>query len=176
MIDVGSLYKIEADDKVFIDTNILIFLFAPSFVNSHQYQINKYSEIFKKLVSSKCELYVNELVISEFVNRCMRIDFERNFNSNGDKDYKKDYRTSVAFDTTMKIVLKQLNKFLSLAKQVDDDFINFNVISSITANIKSDFNDLVIADTVNKKSLKLLTDDGDFKNDLGINTEWYLTS
>lgn len=176
MIDVGDLYEITSEDQVFVDTNILIFLFSPSFVNSHQYQVDKYTTIYQKLLSSQCDLYVNELVISEFINRCMRIDFERNFNTDGTKNYKQDYRPSEEYDKTLRIVLNQIKKFLKHIKKLDDDFMNFNVVDTMKSCIKSDFNDLIIADTVTKNSLKLLSDDADFKRDLGIDTDWYLAS
>lgn len=173
MIDMSSTYKISAEDQVFIDTNILIFLFAPSFSNSKKYQVDKYSAIFEKLVEKKSTLYINATVISEFINRCMRLDFNHNFNADQSKDFKKDYRPSSEYQKTLDIVLKQLNKFLKRAKQINDNFESFNIISEITSNQQSDFNDLVIADTVRKNNFKLLSDDGDFKQ-LGINTDWYL--
>ncbi len=176
MIDFEGAYKILPEDKVFIDTNILIFLFSPSFVNSREYQVEKYSSIYNKLLANQSELYVNELVISEFINRCMRIDFERNFNISDKKDYKKDYRPSEEYDTTLKIVLKQVKKILKSVNQINDDFTNFDIVKSVDTYLKSDFNDLIIAETVTKNNLKLLSDDGDFKRDLGINTDWYLAS
>jgi predicted nucleic acid-binding protein len=73
----------------------------------------------------------------------------------------------------LKIVLKELKKVLRFTKAVNDDFESFDLINQLTSNIESDFNDLIIADTVQKKNLKLLSDDGDFKQ-LGINTDWYI--
>jgi len=176
MIDMSNLYKIDPSDQVFVDTNILIFLFSPSFVNTREYQVDKYATVYAKMIEKKCTLFVNQMVISEFINRCMRIDFERNFNQDGNKDYKKDYRPSEEYDKTLRIVLKQVKKFLASANQIDDDFKTFDILSSISSNLKTDFNDLIIADTVKKNSLKLLSDDGDFKRDLGIDTDWYLAS
>lgn len=173
MIDMSKAYKISADDQVFIDTNILIFLFSPSFVNSNKFQVKKYSAIFQTMIEKKCNLYLNELVISEFINKCMRLDFAHNFNTDGSKDYKRDYRPSPEYQATLKIVLKELKKVLRFTKAINDDFESFDVINQLTSNVKSDFNDLIIADTVQKKNLKLLSDDGDFKQ-LGINTDWYL--
>lgn len=174
MINMDNLHKITSEDKVFVDTNILIFLFSPSFVNSHHYQVEKYSSLYGKLLNVGSELYVNELVISEFINRCMRIDFERNFNQNGNKDYKTDYRISSEYDKTLRIVLKQVKKILKNVKQIDNNFKTFDIVGSVSSNLKTDFNDLIIADTVRKNSLKLLSNDRDFKKDLGINTDWYL--
>lgn len=168
MINFTSVY-IEESDNVFIDTNILIFLFSPSFVNSREFQVEKYSSIMSLLIQKKCKLFINELVVSEFINRCMRIDFERNFNKNNDKNFKRDYRKSQEYKDTLKIVINELNKFLKFSKQINDDFINFE----ISENIEADFNDLIIADTVKKNNLKLLSDDGDYEA-LDIDTNWYI--
>ncbi len=169
MINFTSVYNIEESDNVFIDTNILIFLFSPSFVNSREFQVEKYSSIMSLLIQKKCKLFINELVVSEFINRCMRIDFERNFNKNNDKNFKRDYRKSQEYKDTLKIVINELNKFLKFSKQINDDFINFE----ISENIEADFNDLIIADTVKKNNLKLLSDDGDYEA-LDIDTNWYI--
>ncbi|KFL33149.1 MULTISPECIES: PIN domain-containing protein [unclassified Sulfurospirillum] len=167
------IYKINAQDQVFIDTNILIFLFSPSFVSSKQYQVEKYSAIFEKLVEKHCKLYINATVISEFINRCMRLDFDRNFNIDGKKNFKRDYRPSPQYKRTLEIVLKEMKKFLQFANHVNDDFAQFNFIEMLSKHNQSDFNDLIIADTVQKKNFKLLSDDNDFKN-LGIDITWYL--
>lgn len=174
MIELSDVYKINASDKVFIDTNILIFLFSPSFVSSKRFQVDKYSSIVEKLVEKQCTLYINSLVIAEFINRCLRLDFEKNFNKDGDKNYKKDYRPSPEYQETLKLVLKELKKFLKISTQINDYFESFDVLDTCNRYLESDFNDLIIADTVKKNDLKLLSDDGDFKNTLGIDTEWYL--
>lgn len=169
MIDISSIYNINEADNIFIDANILIFLFSPSFVSSKRFQVDKYSQIMTQLFQKKCKLFINQLVVSEFINKCMRIDFERNFNINNDKDYKKDYRTSQEYKDTLKIVITELKKFLKHAKQINDDFETFE----IKDNFEIDFNDLIIADTVKKNNLKLLSDDGDY-HILGIDTNWYI--
>lgn len=176
MIDVSNIYNIKKEDRVFIDTNILIFLFSPSsIIKSSNHQIQKYSAVFTKLVENKCDLYVNSHVVSEFINRCLRDDFKSNFNISGDKDYKKDYRGSPEYNKTIKIVLKQLKKFMATTKHINDDFESFDISKAYDATNESDFNDLIIADTINKNNLKLLTDDNDFKISLGINIDWYLS-
>lgn len=174
MIDLSNIYVVNENDKVFIDTNILIFLFSPSYVNSSYDQVDKYSAVFSKLIANKCELYINSHVVSEFINRCLRIDFDNNFNINQDKNYKRDYRGSEEYLKTIKIVLKELKKFLKLANHINDDFVSFDISTAYESTKENDFNDLIIADTVKKNNLKLLSDDRDFK-EIGIDTDWYLS-
>lgn len=176
-IDISNIYKINKNDKVFIDTNILIFLFSPDFVSSKKYQIDKYSTIYGKLIENNCELFINSHVVSEFINKCLRIDFEKNFqDEKRTQDFKIDYRESARYKETLFLVLKQLKKFINVnVSQLDDDFMNFSIFDEYKDNEKSDFNDLIIAKNIISKDLKLLSDDGDFNNYSEINTNWYMT-
>lgn len=175
-MDFSDIYKINKDDKVFIDTNILIFLFSPDFVSSEEYQVDKYSNLYGKLIEKKCELYINSHVVSEFINLCLRIDFNKNFqNKEKTKDFKKDYRGTPQYNDTLSMILKQLNKFMKLnVSQIDDNFSHFDINSEYKKNNNSDFNDLIIARNVIDNKLKLLSDDSDFSDYSEINTNWYL--
>jgi predicted nucleic acid-binding protein len=175
-IDISSIYKINKDDKVFIDTNILIFLFSPDFVSSKRHQIDKYSAIYGKLIENNCKLFINSHVVSEFINKCLRIDFEKNFqDKETSKDFKRDYRESQRYQDTLSLVLKELKKFISLnVSQLDDEFGIFDIFENYKNNETSDFNDLIIAKIVISNNLKLLSDDGDFNNFKNININWYM--
>lgn len=173
MIDISNIYRVDSKDRVFVDTNILIFLFSPSYVKTNTDQVERYSMVFSILIQKKCALYVNSHVISEFINRCLRIDFENNFNINKDKHYKSDYRGSMEYEKTIKIVLKQLKKILKSINHINDDFESFDISQAYESTRENDFNDLIIADTVKRNNLKLLSDDKDFRN-IGINIDWYL--
>ena len=128
------------------------------------------------LVQNGCKMYINSHVISEYINRCLRIDFDKNVQDSGKtKLYKEDYRNSPRYEDTLKKVLKELNKFLSLGViQLDDSFSNFNIIDNYKENIKFDFNDMIIAKNVKENSLYLLSDDSDFSNYDGIDINWYM--
>ncbi len=173
MIDVSSLYKISDNEKVFIDTNILIFLFSPDFVSSKQRDIEQYSKILEILLQKNAKLYISSIVISEFINRVLRIDYEKNKDTY--PDFKKDYRKSNEYKETLKLILKELKKILKISHKIDDDFSEFDILAWYAKDINRDldFNDLHTAFIVEKKELKLLSNDSDFMN-FGINTKWYL--
>jgi len=176
-IDFSSTYRITEADKVFIDANILIFLFSPDFVSSNDYQVDKYSTIYAMLLENNCKLYVNSHVISEFINKCLRIDFNRNIqNEARTKLFKNDYRNTQRYRETLSIILRELKKFLDLnVFQIDDNFSIFQIFEEYNTNIESDFNDLIIARNVIDNNLQLLSDDGDFSNYDEIDTSWYLS-
>jgi len=173
MIDVSSLYKISENEKVFIDTNILIYLFSPNFVSSNENDIEKYSKILDILLQSNAQLYISSVVVSEFINRVLRIDYEKNKETY--PDFKRDYRSSDAYKETLKLILKELKKILQISSKINDDFNEFDVLSwyAKDTNQNLDFNDLHIAFVVEKNNLKLLSNDSDFEN-FGIDTRWYI--
>ena len=173
MIDLSSLYKISEDEKVFVDTNILIYLFSPDFVSSNTRHIEQYSKIFDLLLQHNAKLYISSIVISEFINRILRIDYEKNRELY--PDFKQDYRKSQEHKDTLKLILKELKKILKISHKIDDTFSNFNLLSwyQKDSNYNLDFNDLQIAFIVERNNLKLLSNDSDFEN-FGINTKWYL--
>jgi len=173
-MDFSSIYKIDKKDKVFIDTNILIFLFSPDFVSSREYQVEKYSKILELLIVNNNELYINSLVISEFINRCLRIDFEKNFQDNNrTKNFKRDYRNSDSYVKTLRIIKKEIKKFLKLnVKQIHDSFDKIDILEELEHLDKLDFNDLMIVKSIETYGLKLLSDDGDFRDI--VNIDWYI--
>jgi len=173
MIDVSSLYKISETDKVFIDANILIYLFSPDFVSSKERHIEQYSKILEILLQKNAQLYISSIVISEFINRVLRIDYEKNKDTY--PDYKRDYRKSEEYKETLKLVLKELKKILKISCQINDEFSEFDILNwhQKDNNQDLDFNDLHIAFIVKKNDFKLLSNDMDFEN-FGINTKWYM--
>lgn len=173
MIDMSSFYKISQNEKVFIDTNILIYLFSPDFVSSNYDDKERYSKILDLLLEKKAQLYISSVVVSEFINRILRIDYRKHEGEY--PDFKKDYRPSEQCKNTLRLILNQLKKILKISHKINDDFNGFDVLDwyAKDSNNDLDFNDLHIAYIIDKNNLKLLTNDSDFGN-FGINTTWYL--
>lgn len=173
MIDVSSLYKISDNEKVFVDTNILIYLFSPDFVSSNEKDIAQYSKILEILLQKNAQIFISSVVVSEFINRILRIDYEKN--KDVYPDFKRDYRKSQKYKETLNLILKELRKILRLSHKINDSFSTFDLLSWYQRdnNQNLDFNDLQIAFIIEQNNLKLLSNDSDFEN-FGINTKWYL--
>lgn len=173
MIDMSSVYKISENEEVFIDTNILIYLFSPDFVSSRTEHIEEYSNILDILLQKNAKLHISSIVLSEFINRILRIDHEKNKEQY--PDFKKDYRKSLEYKETLKLILKQVKKILKVSQKIDDNFVSFDVLDWYKKDSKQnlDFNDLHIVSVIEKNSLKLLSNDVDFEN-FGINLKWYI--
>jgi len=167
-MNIENLIQIDPNEKIFLDTNILVFLFSPAFVDSKKWQIEKYNQIVSRLLSSGNKMYINSHVVSEFINLCLRMDFNKNFNKDKNKNFKNDYRKSADYTNTLGIILSELKKILDITSTVNDDFVSFDILSECKCNQQLDFNDLVIARTVINNNFSLLSDDTDFDYYQGI--------
>lgn len=163
-MDMSSIHKFDKNSKVLIDTNILLFVFYP--LNTNQNKVSKYSVVLEKLRENSSQLFVSSLVISEFINRWLRMDFEKNFQDDErTKEFKKDYRVSDTYKKTINLILKTIKKIYKNynIKNIDDSYVNFNILDKYK-NIYIDFNDLILIHIAERNNLKILTDDKDLIN------------
>ena len=154
---------------IFVDTNIWMYLFG-NIGKTNNRLVKKYSYLFNNLRKSKAIFHTDVSVISEFVNRYLRIAYYIYCRNNGDCDFKKDYRKTSdyknAWDSVCHIVNHQI---LSIAKPIDAHYDSLEMKTILKkGNFDRDFNDNHIVFLCKKKKLVLFTHDGDFKS-AGIN-------
>ncbi len=161
------------DEKIFFDANIWMYIFC-EIGNYNNNLTKKYSTSFSYFLKNKTSIFIDITVISEFVNRYLRIAYSNYIRTNNlnnkDYDYKKDYRVSDDFKEAWENVCNIVNNRILLTSTP----INFEYDrTSITAlldsnNNDSDFNDNHITNLCRTKDMYLFTHDRDFKNS-GIN-------
>ena len=66
-------FRPKPTDKVLLDTNILLDLFYPLDFESTS---NKYESLFNNKKKKKSHLLISSIQVSEFINRCIRIQFK----------------------------------------------------------------------------------------------------
>lgn len=162
-MDMSSFYNFNKDTKVLIDTNILIFVFYP--LSTNLIKVNQYTNILEKLRENNSKLYMTSTIISEFINRWLRLDFEKNFqDEQRTKEFKKDYRVSQNYEKTIKQILKIIQKIYKNynIENIEDCFSSFDIINKYK-NTDIDFGDLLILHVAEENNLKILTDDKDLK-------------
>lgn len=147
------------DRTFFFDANTLIYIFWPTSPDSQA--ATDYGSILATLLKNNAILAINEIVISEIVNRILRIEFNK---SNMPKDKFKEYRDSeeglsVQNDIYNIIKDKILTKF-----QIINDILSKEDIENLLVSTKLDFNDKLIECLCKKKSMILLTHDFDFSS------------
>lgn len=163
MMNLSKLYTFKSTDKVLIDANILIFIFCP--LSTYSNKIDNYSDILEALRDSNSKLFLCSTVVSEFINRWLRMDFDKNIQDNKKtKNFKRDYRGTSRYKTVLNQILKQIEKLYKNYNitQINDNFENFDIQNSYLEK-ENDFNDLLICHISNKYDLQILTDDKDFE-------------
>lgn len=147
--------------QIFFDANILLYIFWPTGSRWER----TYSAIFKQLLEQKNKMTVDFIVISEVVNRAVRIEYEKHLQTNNisrkNLPFKK-YRNSRDGQETLndvyQIVKKNIVRNFNIAGKAftKPDIENFLHIDSL------DFSDKGIAAICKEHDFVLLTNDKDF--------------
>lgn len=160
-----AIYKPKAGDRIVVDTNILVNVLWPVYSgNSFKYQT-----IWEKLINSdNVELLLSSIQISEFINRCIRLQFElyKDSHSTADKfGFKSDYRGTEDYCQTMSAILEIVKgDILPRFTCINDKFDEINKDELLSLGFSYDFNDGMLAQLAKREKAYMLTDDKDFLN------------
>ena len=166
--------KINEGDILFFDTNVWINLFTPAKDNTDlqtQALREKASKFYKQAIEKKTKIYTSSLVLSEFINRSLRIMFAAEKSENprkysGTNAYKDVFRKSDEYAEYLEEALElvELN-ILAYSYKTEDAFNSFDICDYKTREGKEnlDFNDYCIEHICRKRNYKLVTADMDYK-------------
>lgn len=158
-----SKYTVGPTEEFFFDTNVWIFLFAPIAGSKPQKQ-KMYSQLLKDICSRDACLWINSLVIAEYINAVLRFEFKQwtERNQKYGVDFKRDFRPTADYQAALTDIKDQVTAILGICQRRPDDFNALNVEDIITSmGCKLDFGDSIIVDTCKRYKLKLVTDDKD---------------
>jgi len=165
-VDVRRLlqYPFSASDKLLFDTNVWLHLYGPlSFPPDPR--AKAYSAGFKIILHKKCKIFLDVLVLSEFVNVIARHRYYARFPNSNSRPKFKAYRNSAAFNVVAKEITQACRRMSSESQYVDTDLSSFDV-EDIYCQFErggEDFNDLALSELCRRQNLTLVTDDGDFQ-------------
>ena len=152
-------YSFGPEDRFFLDTNVWLLTNGVQRPKKDS-RVDTYSDALKRMLDAKSCIYVDVLVISEFINVRMarekgRLEFSGTV---------KKFRQHPEFREVMRDIVSDAKRILEICVRVNGDFANLDMppLLKECSEGSSDFNDLVIADLCRKNDLKLVTDDGDF--------------
>lgn len=143
-----------------------MFLFSPiSGANAFQQRV--YSNLLKSIQSSRATVYINSLVVSEYMNRSLRLNYnvwkgQELAAGNRFVEYKKDFRATEDFENAHQAASAEMSDILSIAHRRPDDFNALNMDAIIRAK-GMDFNDAYYAQFCKLNRLILVTDDKDLQ-------------
>jgi len=146
------------DRDVFVDANVLINLFW-STSGSEFWEI-ECSNVFRALLRQGNKLFVDFLVISEVVNRVLRIEHKALNPEQEFKHFRDSEQGKIALSDIYSIVKHRILEDFSVTEKSfsEVDIRNFLTINSL------DFIDKGILKTCQKNKFVLFTNDKDYKN------------
>ncbi len=154
------------ENVLLLDTNILIHLFYPTMSQSY---MKPYEKLYSDALSQKATLILPAIQISEFVNRCIRLQYDLYLqNENIDKnacDFKRDYRDTEDYQTSMDAILEIIdNDIFPNFTLVSDQFDSINKDKILLRGFSYDFNDALLVQIAEKYNAAIITNDADFGN------------
>jgi predicted nucleic acid-binding protein len=135
----------------------LIYLFWPTGQVSFE---KNYARVFRNLLRQGNNLFVDFLIISEVINRVVRIEHQKINPAQKFKDFRNSPDGKCVLEDIYIIVKNDiLNRFNVVGSPFDKQIIeSFLIVDEL------DFIDKAIASVCSEHGLVLLTNDRDFKN------------
>jgi predicted nucleic acid-binding protein len=158
-----ATYDFPSEKGYFFDTNIWLYIYGP--IGWPDQMSSVYSRVLREVRDSNGTIYINCMIISEFINAFSRIEFKQQ------STYSrfKDFRNSISFRPVAEDIASNVKKILRNTLACDPDLrvIDLPEIMSFFEQGKYDFNDLVFAEICRAKELVFVTHDKDF-SELGV--------
>ena len=153
------------DDRFFFDANIWIGLFV-SLGGWHSEIRGQYDGFLKKVIEKKATIYISSLILSEFINRYLKLEYNLYVAYSGNENMRlKEYREEEDYKRVLKSINEDIeHRILEISKRLHDHFSEIP-ISGIINDFQNriDFNDAYYHQLATIKGLKLVTHDGDFR-------------
>lgn len=141
----------------FFDANSLIYIFWPTSPDSQE--AVDYGSILATLINNNAVLAINEIVVSEIVNRILRLEFNKR---NMPKDRFKEFRDSTEGQSVQEDIYTIIRNRILNRFQVISEIYSKDEVCTLLNTSKLDFNDKIIELLCKKKGMILLTHDHDF--------------
>ncbi len=158
-------YQPSPTDRFLFDNNILMYIFCP-LGNYHPAVVRSYSLFLKQILKSGSSLFTTSLIISEFFNSCIRLEYNQLRGSAPKRyqEFKRDYRSTDKFLHDAEIYKDIiLRKILAVMKKIDDHFMQIDSELLLRGVDNSfDFNDRILQAIATVDDLIIVTNDSDF--------------
>ncbi len=153
-------YNFTQTDALFIDANIWLYIHGPQAQRDNRSR--NYSNALAKILKAKCSVFLDVLILSEFINRYSRLKF----NLEGRSPDFKSYRQSSAFKPVAREIADAVRRILKHCECVESGLTSIDM-NSLLIDYESkcpDFNDQILVELCRSRSFKFVTHDGDFKD------------
>lgn len=153
-------YTFTSVDELLLDTNIWLLVYGPQKPGDRRVAV--YSGAFAKMLAAQSRIYIDVLIVSEFINSYARLKW--NLVSSTHPNFKQ-FRKSSHFKPIAEDIAADMKQVLRHCTPIANGFesLALNDLLDSYALGDSDFNDQVLADLCQRSGLKLVTDDADFR-------------
>ena len=161
VLDIGT-YAFGGDDQLLLDANIWLSIYGPDPTRRKRSSI--YQRAFRRMKEAESCLYLDVLVLSEFINACARLEFNQRC-PGGPRGRFKQFRQSPDFQPVAEEIAINATWICGAARRCATGFELCDVGSLLVsyAQGKSDFNDLMLCELCRARGLTFVTDDVDFR-------------
>lgn len=150
-------------DSYFFDTNVWMYIFAP-LANAKKIKQSGYSAFLGEILSRKATIWINSLVVAEYVNAVLRLEFKQWMKQHQyhNADFKHDFRPTTEYQYALEAVKLQVADIMKIAQKRPDDFHKID-IDKILVSMGSilDYGDSIFVETCAQNNMTLVTDDSD---------------
>lgn len=152
-------YDFKASDELLLDANVWLFVYGPQQPGDRRSAV--YSQALAKIFTAQCRIYIDVLIVSEFINTYARLRFYLI----APATKFKQFRNSTEFKPVAQDIAADVKQVLRHCTRIEDGFdtLTIDPLLDEYAAGGSDFNDQIYTALCQKTGLKLITDDGDFK-------------
>lgn len=164
-IENAETYDVKKDDLFFIDANIWITMIYETL---HK-RFKAYQKLFFNILEKNAKIMLNELVVSEIVNRIIKLRYndyiKKNQLASDEYTLKEHFRGSEPYKKVIESIYAQLSSLKSCiecyssAIKIEEILEFFDTENEHAVNM--DFNDFVYAKLSEKNKLILVSEDLD---------------
>ena len=172
IIDIDR-YQPRETDKFFFDTNVWMYFYCP-LGGYKQKVIRRYDRFLKKILQAKATIYISSLVLSEFVNAYIRLEFniQKRKVPSIFKDFKRDFRNTEAYKKVANDVRTSVqHQIMKLSARLTDNFSEIDLEDIFRDIESSDFNDNYYLKMAEDNDLIIITNDADFVSAEKVNVQ-----
>lgn len=153
-------YDFKSSDELLLDTNVWLLTNAPQKPGNKRAAV--YSRALLNILKANSRIYIDVLIVSEFINAYARGKWKL-LSSNTEF---KQFRKSKDFKPVAQDIAADVKRVLKHCTRIESGIESPTIDALIDeyAMGDSDFNDQILTNLCQRKGLKLVTDDGDFKS------------
>lgn len=156
----AARYHFVAGKQILVDANVLLYLHPPA-AQPAPWWAAAYSGTFARLLRAKSIPIVDGLVLSEYLNRYVRLEYDAFWRSSYSK--YKDFRKSADGTHVLQDAVAEMKQILKTSAPHDTPLASMDIAAVLdeVENGTLDFNDGLLIQTCRLNGWKLLTHDHD---------------